>query len=169
MRRLVLAVCLMSSGTVTQASVIYTFANTGGGAYSFSFTEPNFLTTPGTFSITPVTVDGFSFTQAALGIFSGPSSYCFVFGTAGANPVSGGTNSCALTANPGEAGTISNFLGTLNAPGVYTTVNESGGGGIPPSQGPNQVTITLTPEPGTFLILTSAIVAMAVLRRRPQI
>jgi hypothetical protein len=164
MRRLGLAFCVTFAASVAQAgSILYTFANTGTSPYTFSFFENNILTTAGTFAITPFTVDGFTFTQAALGVF--PTSYCFVFGTAGANPVSGGPSSCSVTALPGEAGLQSTFAGPPNTIGVYTTSSDSGVGGIPTAQGANQLTISSVPEPGTFLLLGSAICAFGIFRK----
>ena len=165
MRRIGLALVVTFAASVAQAgSILYTFANTGTNPYSFSFSENSVLTTAGTFAITPFTVDGFTFTQAALGVFS--TSYCFVFGTAGANPVSGGSSSCAVTALSGEAGLESTFAGPPNTVGFYTTSDGSGIGGIPTAQGPNQLTISSVPELPGISLVSLGICAMAVFSKK---
>lgn len=165
MRHFGLAFGLTFVASLAQAGpILYTFANTGTNPYSFSFVENSILTSPGTFAITPFTIDGFTFTQAALGVVS--NSYCFVFGTAGANPVSGNSSSCSVTALPGEAGLQSTFVGPPNMTGLYTTASDSGLGGIPTAQGANQLTISSVPEPGSILLLGSALCAVGILRKK---
>lgn len=167
MRSPAVTLALVFFTCMAHADVVYTFANTGTSPYTFSFTEPNVITTAGSFTITPFTVDGFTFTQAAVGT---AANYCFVFGTAGANPVSGDSTGCAITALPGEAGLFAQFVVPLPTSVGTFSGSSTGIGGIPPAQGPNQLTISdAVPEPVSSVCLGLILLLIVVATKRKNL
>ncbi len=126
---------LFLSAQAGRAATMYTFSNTGANPYSFSFLEPNLLTSTGAFAIPPFQEGGLTFTQATLTMAG--STACFQFGTAGAS-LTASQFSCGLNAFAPEGGWQSLFVGA-NADGAYTAFNAVAGGSAPPA--PNHLTI----------------------------
>jgi len=137
----------------------YTFSNTGPNPYSFSFLELTPLSGTGAFAIAPFQGDGLTFTQATASIVGGIG--CFQFGTAGAS-VSASSFTCSADANAPDGAWQSSFFGSLG-PGTYQAFNTVSVGSAPAA--PNQLTVTLLPEPGSLALFAGGL-AIVVLRRR---
>jgi hypothetical protein len=174
--KLALAVCAAAALTLVQStfaatiSQVYTFSFTGGNDYpSFSFSEtfPDFVTSDGPLTITPVVVPlGFVLTQAKTCTQVGMAT--FVFATANIPSLSG----CATGPWTGfglEGGFVLTAYPT--ADGVYPTASTeflgNGVGGDIVGLGSATVTIApAVPEPASWILFSSAIFAGGLLSKR---
>ena len=91
---------LVLGARLSQATLLYTFSNTGGSPYSFSFLEPEPLTGVGAFAIPPFQVGGLTFSQATFLETGGTE--CLQFGTPGAT-LTATSFSCGAAATAPDA------------------------------------------------------------------
>jgi hypothetical protein len=151
---------------------VYTFsftANANSVYPSFSFTEtfPDFITTDGPLNIAPIAMPGgFTLTKGQSCHTSG--AFSFEFGTAGTTLDS----DCSIGFSPGSnidaIFTLSSGYPTTD--GVYSAgcCAVTGNPGIS-SAGPATVTITATPEPASWILLSSALFTAGLWAKRKRL